>query len=115
MKPTTPMFVLVCGLGLAGVARAADTDGGHGTKSTNAATSATPNGAGQAATPAMPGNPTAQDKVTANRKKMLANRERAAQLRDAAQANGDHGQLNRPDNTHPVVVHPEVQRPVMNH
>lgn len=40
---------------------AVDSDTDSGTKSSNAATPATPSsGQGQAATPAMPGNPTAQ-------------------------------------------------------
>jgi len=63
--------------GVATSVHAEDTAKTDGTKSTNAATAAQPNGSG-GATPAMPGNETAKEKVTANRAKAEANRERAA-------------------------------------
>lgn len=89
------------------------------TKSTNAATPAVPNGPGQAATPAMPGNETAKAHVIANRK-------RAADKRAAADARHDMDKQDRPEKvekpekaekpsiSHPVVARPEIMRPTVN-
>jgi hypothetical protein len=79
-----------------------------GTKSSNAATPATPfPGEGKAAIPALPGNPTAQAKVIANRKKAEEQRAEAAERAAAAREHGDSRpesvSVNRPSK-------PEIDR-----
>jgi hypothetical protein len=69
MKHTALLTTMICVLGLAmSAVHAADVK--SGTKSSNAATPATPfPGEGKAAIPALPGNPNARENVIANRKK----------------------------------------------
>lgn len=114
MKRSTLLTAMLCTLGLAAVsatyAADTDTDVNSGTKSSNAATPAQTNGPGQAATPAMPGNPTAQEKVKANRKKEQELRAAAAARAAAAKQNGD----TRPDGVNverPSVSKPDIERP----
>ncbi len=112
MKRTALYAALICALGLTMTAvHAADTTD-TGTKPANAASPAVPNGSGVAATPAMPGNPIAKEKVKANRLKAKEHRDAAAMHKDDAihkdDAMGDHA---RPDAQHPSVSRPEMTRP----
>jgi hypothetical protein len=115
MKHNALLTTMICALGLAmSTVHAAGTDSDvkSGTKSPNAATPATPfPGEGKAAIPAMPGNPTAQEKVTAYRKKAEAQRaeaaERAAAAREHRDSRPESVSLNRP-------TKPEIDRPRMH-
>ncbi len=118
MKRKALYAALICTLGLTMTAvHAADTTD-MGTKPANAATPAVPSGSGEAATPAMPGNPTAKEKVKANRLKAQEHRDAATMHRDDAM--GDHARpdaqhpsVSRPEMTRPEVTKPEVMRPEM--
>lgn len=119
MKRKAAVIALVFGLSFGmNAAHAAHSLTHH----TNAATRATSNGVGQAATPAIPGNITADAKVTTNRQNEMDNREHAADLRAAAEAKGESGEINsvsdsaieRPTIQRPEVQRPEIQRPEIN-
>ncbi len=113
MKQKVILTALAFGLGLVvNAAQATDTDtdsSATSPQSANKATRAITNGPGQAATPAMPGNETAEDKVSANRKKEMDNRKHAASLSTAAKAKGASGNINHV--SHPTVERPHIERP----
>jgi hypothetical protein len=118
MKRNALYAALICTLGLTLTAVHADDTATTGTKPVNAATPAVTNGPGVAATPALPGNPTAQEKVKANRLKAQQQRDAAAMHRDGAK--GDHAMpevqhpsVSRPEVTRPEITKPEITRPEM--
>lgn len=120
MKRKTLLIAIIGALSLvASAAYAADSDTDSGVKSSNAATPATPSsGQGQAATPAMPGNPTAQQKVMANRAKeeqlRLAAAKRAAAAKQHRDTGLGHASVERPTVSRPEITRPDIVRPEIN-
>lgn len=110
MSRITLPAVVLCTLGLALTVAQANA----GTKSANAATPAISNGAGEAATPAMPNNPTAREKVIANRANAQTKRDAAALKRADGTAHADLGLAHHPDVSHPDVGRPEISHPQIN-
>ncbi len=115
MKRHALLTAAVMALGLAASAVHAAGTGSTSDSSNNRATPATAYpGQGEAATPAMPGNATAQAKVTANRKKEEQLRLAAAQRAAAAKQNGskglDRASVERPSISRPDINRPEIQR-----
>lgn len=121
MKKTFFSVVISMGLALAATCAYAAGKGDTGSmafQSTNRAIPALPSlGQGTAATPAMPGNPTAQQMVTENRQKEQALRDAAEARAAAAQSNANNGNgmeqpmfseqsgMGRPDNERPQRLH----------